>query len=393
MILKNQWSLTNKLVAVISLCLFLQILICQPLWLENERFYPKILVFESIQFAFVDSTGSIFFYIILLCLISFIIGKANRFTISLFFISIIVLVLNDINRLQVWLYELTIMLSVLFISKNTNTKIATKALQVIIICVYWWSGIQKLNTYFVEDNFPWLMEPFGLDNLVSNYSFIAYFAAIIETLIGLGLLFKKTRPLAVILAFSLHLIILIILSPIGHYWNQAVWPWNVCMILLVYLLFYKNEGSLFKSTLKNFHAFLPFPIIIILFGIMPLFNFFDAWDEQLSFKMYSAVSPEGIFYYHEQQTKCIPSIVKEKFVHVTPSTKDQRIILDDWIFFELKVAPYKSKKRLLQVGEELCHCFEKPELAGLEILEVNRWNRENDRITKYPCSSLLKKEY
>jgi hypothetical protein len=164
------------------------------------------------------------------------------------------------------------------------------------------------------------------------------------------------------------------------------------MIVLLYFLFYKNEDSIFKNIFENLRTNPSFSIVIFLFGIMPIFNFFGAWDEQLSFKMYSGVSPEGIFYYHEQQTKCLPSKVKEKFVHVTPSTKMQRIILNDWIFFELKVAPYKSRKRLLQVGKELCLCFEKPELAGLELLEVDRWNKEKDKITSFPCSELLRKE-
>ncbi len=391
MILKNQWALKDKLIAVISLCLFLQLLICHQLWLDNERFYPKISTFENFPLTFVDSAGLPIFLALLTCLVAFIIGKANRYIAALFVLLAILFILNDINRLQVWFYELTIMLFVLFSSKNLNEKFTIKILQLIIICVYWWSGIHKLNIYFVEDTFPWLMEPIGLEAFALNNSNLAYFTAILETLIGLGLFFSRTRPIAVLLGISLHIIILIILSPIGYNWNHVVWPWNICMIVLLYLLFYKNQESIINSLFEIFRTNLMFSIILILFGVMPLFNFFGAWDEQLSFKMYSGVSPEGIFYYQEKQTDCVPTSVKEKFVHVTPSTKMQRIILDNWVFFELKVAAYKSRKRLLQVGKELCLCIEKPELAGLELLEVDRWNKEKDTITSFPCPKLLGK--
>ena len=67
----------------------------------------------------------------------------------------------------------------------------------------------------------------------------------------------------------------------------------------------------------------------------------------------------------------------------------ERIILDDWAFYNIKVPPYKSKKRILEVGKKLCQCIKKPELAGLELLEVDRWNKAKDSFTNHPCAELL----
>lgn len=390
MIFSDRWSLKDKLISAVSFCLFIQLLICNRLWLDNERFYPKIPVIPNLSFEFVPSLGFSIFCLMLACLLGFIFGRVHRAAVVLFFVLIFLFVFNDINRLQVWMYELVVILLVLFVSNRNNFATAINTLQIIIICVYLWSGVFKMNIYFAEDNFPWLLEPLGLENWATRNFYWGYFIALTESLIGLGLFFNRSRKVAAILAICLHIFILIVLSPFGHNWNHVVWPWNLLMILLVYWLFYKDESQIFEKILEKSRSFFLLPAIFLLFGVLPVFNFWDAWDEQLSFKMYSGDSPEGIFYYSAQQTDCIPIEVKQRFVHITPHSKEHRIILDDWIFYELKVAPYKNKKRLLQAGQKLCRCIEKPELARFELLEVDRWDKSKDRFTTIPCKELLK---
>lgn len=392
MVLKNRWDLKRKLIAIISFSLFLQILICYPLWLNDFRSYPKLPFFESFEFSFINNLDYFLFAILLGNFILLLFGIVSRYLTALFFASFLLLILNDINRLQVWDYQLFAMLFVLLFTNKHQSKLTIKTLQIIMVCVYVWGGIQKLNIYFIEDVFPWFLEPFGLENYLKDHHVLAYCIALLELLIGIGLIFKKTRQIVFYAAVAMHVFILIILSPIGHNWNQVVWPWNICMIGLLYLLFYKKNNAIFENPIAETRSFLPFSIILLFFGIMPIFNFFDAWDEQLSFKMYSGISPEGIFYYQNQRVSCIPSDIKEKFVHVTPSSKKQRIILDDWAFYDLKVVPYKSKKRILQLGKKLCQCVEKPELAGLELLEVERWDKKKDSFIKHSCLELLQIE-
>ena len=287
------------------------------------------------------------------------------------------------------MYQLSVMLFALFLATTAKLKVRMNALRIIIICIYWWSGIQKLNIYFVEDTFPWFLEPIGLDQFVKEYKIIAFLVAIFESVIGVGLIFKMSRKVAAVSGICMHLLILLMLSPFGHNWNHVVWPWNIGMILFLYFLFFKNEKPIFKDFFEKAKPSVIISFIGILFGVMPLFNFFNAWDEQLSFKMYSGVSPEGIFYFQDSPAHCIPAKVKEQYVHVTPSAELKKIILDDWIFFELKVPPYKSRKRIIQVAKKLCHCFENPELAGLELLEVNRWDKEKDSLTSFSCLNLM----
>ena len=385
----NSWRLRQKLIAIIGSSLIVQLLISYQLWINIDRHYPLIPTFQGVEFQFQDTLGVVFFSILLLSLASMILGKSNSFINGLFFALLILFILNDINRLQVWVYELGVMLAILCFIGKENKDLAIKALQLIVVSVYCWSGLQKLNIYFIEGNFPWLFEPFGLDAFFLDFSGFAYFAANLEFLIGLGLFFKRSRKIALPFAIGMHLILLICLGPFGHNWNHVVWPWNVAMIALLYLLFNEQSKPIF-STHKEFKRHWLLPSIFLFFGIFPVLNFFNAWDEQLSFKMYSGISPEGIFYYKQNQTVCIPNKIKKNFVHTNPSKKLNQIILDDWAFHELNVVPYKSKKRIMQVGEKLCRCVENPELAGIKLLMVYRWNKNEDLLLNYTCAELLK---
>ncbi len=384
-----RWRQKDKLIPIVSFCLLLQMLISYPLWIGANRYYPKISVIDDISLVFVDSIGYLLFSMALICLLIFIIGKVNKYFIFLFFLVLALFVLNDINRLQVWMYQLSVVLFVLFYSTSDSKKSTIIALRIIMIGIYFWSGIQKINIYYVEDIFPWFVEPYGLKSFVDSNPLIAYVTALIETLIGLGLVFRKTSRIASILAISMHLLILIVLSPLGHNWNHVVWPWNVCLIALVYYLFYKNKEVVSIISLTNFRSFSFTPFIVLLFGIMPIFNFFGFWDEQLSFKMYSGMSPEGVIYFNQTEEGCIPLFLEDHFIDISHNSKTTRIVLDDWIIEELYVPPYKSRKRIVQAAQKLCRCFENPELAGLELLEVNRWDKKKDSWTTFPCVDLL----
>ena len=55
MIENNQERLKKTLISLLSACLFFQLLICYPLWVNSERFYPKIPAFNKLPLLFIDS--------------------------------------------------------------------------------------------------------------------------------------------------------------------------------------------------------------------------------------------------------------------------------------------------------------------------------------------------
>ncbi len=391
MVFHNLWSFRQRLISTISLCLVIQCLISWPLWVDFDRHYPKIPAFPNFALEIISPLDFLFFGLMLFILLAFALGKCHRFAVWTFFFLSFIFILDDINRLQVWVYQMAAILLVLFAAGNDRFPFALLTIRIMIACVYCWSGIHKLNIYFAEDIFPWLLQPFGLEDFAFQNPKLAYATAILESLAGICLLLNKTRKIAIVVLSGMHLFILIVLSPLGHHWNAVVWPWNITMIVLLVLVFYKNKSPEPVTVHETFRLFWPMSAAVVLFGVMPFFNFFNKWDEQLSFKMYSGISPEGIFYFVENSNECIPDSVRQRFGHETPGTNELSIILDDWAFYELKVAPYKSKKRIMQAGAQLCRCIENPDLARLKILEVERWNKEDDHFSDFSCRELSAK--
>lgn len=99
-----------------------------------------------------------------------------------------------------------------------------------LISMWAFAGINKLlSPEFMHGTAQWILG--GLVKsppplLRENAGYVIAFA---ELGVGLLALFPKTRRLAAISALVLHAVIILDLSPLGHNWNQSVWPWNLAL--------------------------------------------------------------------------------------------------------------------------------------------------------------------
>lgn len=126
----------------------------------------------------------------------------------------------------------------------------------------------------------------------------AYAVPAIEAAIGVGLLTRRFRKLAVIGALLMHAFIMLCVRPLGHDWNSVVWPWNFAMPAFVLILFWKPPDDPSPSTILSPEwTFSPGTTlraaVLALFTIMPLFNFFGLWHSYLSSSLYSGTSKQG----------------------------------------------------------------------------------------------------
>jgi hypothetical protein len=90
--------------------------------------------------------------------------------------------------------------------------------------------------------------------------------------IAITLLLKGFRLLALALACAMHMFVLLMIGPFGHNWGTIVWPWNISMVILLFILFWRVELPLPKGLTLREHFF--HKGILSLFLIMPLFSFF-----------------------------------------------------------------------------------------------------------------------
>jgi hypothetical protein len=99
-----------------------------------------------------------------------------------------------------------------------------------LLALWLWAGVNKLlSPGFLHGTAQWVLlglVPHPPPLLQAN---VGYLLAGAELGVGLLALVPRTRRLAAFAAAALHLGILADLSPLGHAWNQAVWPWNVAL--------------------------------------------------------------------------------------------------------------------------------------------------------------------
>ena len=212
-------------------------------------------------------------------------------------------VVQDESRLQPWFYQYSFMLAAfcLFGLGRVGALDALNACRLIVAATYFWSGLQKANASFIQSTHPWLVEPLTArlpDWAGSALLAGGYAVPVVEAVIGIGLLTRRFRRLAVMGALLMHAFIMLCIGPLGHDHNTVVWPWNFAMVAFVLILFWRAPDDTTPSTIldpgRNFSAGFVFrAAVLVLFAFMPLFNFFGLWASYLSSGLYTGTSKQG----------------------------------------------------------------------------------------------------
>lgn len=350
--MKNNYSSQIKIITKIiaSACL-LSILLSYNLWL-GDRMFPLTPVLDFLPALHhpIDIILFIITSLLLICIAVF--NNPKKFIVA-FLICALILSILDQNRWQPWFYQYILMFFVIvFYDFNKNDSKHSEAiitiLKLMIGTIYFWSGLQKLNPHFITDTYPWLMEPITnhmTENGIRNIDWLGKAFPLIEVSTGIALFFSRTKKLAVTLLFLMHLFILYVLGPFGHNYNPVVWPWNVAMMLFAYFLFMKNDT--FKiSQIKNMFTFHSIKIVTVLFILLPLFNFFNAWDSYLSHNLYSGNTSNGVIYLSDAVESKLPPEIKQ---YSKGEMNLNQITIKYWCMMELGVPAYPEKRNFVAV--------------------------------------------
>lgn len=379
-------SKTNTwVIRVITLAFCTQMLLSLNLWFPYDRSYPTVPLFSFLDF----NWGMLFTSLLSGCFLgSFayagFASKWKKQVLSIGLFSLSLLILEDINRFQAWVYIYTALLGILtwdlWLKQSNKTVVS---LQFIMAMVYFWTGAQKLNIQFITDVYPWLVKVFEVTKSLNEYPSLGYGVGLFEVLIGVFLLIPKTQKAGVLLGTFLHLGILALL--IKDNWNSVVYPWNAAMIGLLFILFWKREttdttASEQKKTRPNF-------FIIALFGILPFFDFFQLIPHCLALGMYSGTSMECDLILHDDgRAACVPPKLYEKLLF--KSEEESILSLDDWGVEDLNIPPFASDRAYRTIAKEFCACSK--EYKGyVEFYYPERWE-DKDKHVVVSCAELLK---
>ena len=171
------------------------------------------------------------------------------------------------------------------------------------------------------------------------------------------------------------ILILLFIGPLGINHNMVVWPWNVAMIAILYLLFIKPstlEYSL-KVVTRKWNL-----IILLCWGLLPALSFIGYWEQYLSSSLYSGntVNMSICFKDKEEANLFKPYLSNGDKYNLCDG--EVRLPLLNWSYREMGVTPYPEvwyyerfkKQYLKQFRKEnvrfIRYCYPYKELKELE---------------------------
>jgi len=368
---------TTKVGIIAASGLFCGVLLSWPLWYPDARSGIPLLPAPGFE-GFESIPGALQASLFVALLIARILLPGRRWISALLLLVLTILCLLDVNRLQPWVWFYGLVLALLLGGKKGPAPDAVSALRLVLTAVYVWGGFNKLTPYFAEDNFPWFCEAFAPLRLLGQFPLLGYGVALFEMALGIGLLLPKTRLYTRYVAIGFHGFIALALSPLGLHWNTVAIPWNFAMAALLWLLFSEKE----RVVLPKHPVAL---LLIALAWLAPALNFFRAWPDALSWKMYSNTQPEATFYTHGGP----PCAAVQAVWKASAFDEGRNLLLDDWSQADLHTPLYTSRRTFMQLGRYLCHCADNQDSAGIYILTVNRWNKRQEGIERIPCKQIM----
>ncbi len=357
------------------------IILSWPAW-DTDRNYPLTPILTGI-----DWLNSITLWLtiglIASLALSIIQTKHFRFYALISLLLLAPLVLLDITRLQPWILHyagLLFLLSFINFYSVLRTSQILDAARFIVVGIYFWSGVQKMNTGFVLEVFPWftktLWSPFG-DVGAMTVIIIGIFVPFIESAFALGLLTRRFRFISII-GSGVMLITVTLSIIIGHVWNSSVWPWNFAIFSMILILFYRYEDSaidLLKRTKKNLLGI----FAICLFVLLPLGNFFGLVDHYLSWSLYSNHVPTATITASKETLSQLASNVTEK------NNETGELTVLHWSMETMNVVPYPQERVFFNLFNNLCTKYSDPNLM-LTITTRPRLFTNNPINTNYDCT-------
>jgi uncharacterized membrane protein YphA (DoxX/SURF4 family) len=360
------------------------ILLSKPLWL-TARHFPLVPAFSRLPaiaypLDYICLLGMIF----LLVMIA--VSSSPRIYILVLLVMLAVLGLFDQGRWQPWAYQYFVMLLVLGGVRWRDGRVVDEyatlnIFRLMMASIYLYSGLQKFNPNFAGHVLPRLAGNEAGVTVAAGV--LAILPPIVEAAIGVGLLIRKVRPIAVLGAVAMHAMILVKLGPFGLNYNSVVWPWNVAMIAFDLLLFWKADFS-FSDVLWNNKLAIQ-KVVLVLVLVMPFFSFLGWWDSYLSWSLYTGNVDGGNIFCSNLVAGQLPDYVQPYIAHV--SDNNNQLTIRKWALGEMNVPPYPESRIYRAVGAAVCRMTNNsPELA----LYVRRKATilHADQVTRYNCLDL-----
>jgi hypothetical protein len=358
-----------KTTVILVFCIGLSM--SRALWI-GPRSYPLVPV--SSMFPVIDGAVAQALYIALFVLAAVaLVAPKPRWPIAGFLAVMAAFCLMDQTRWQPWVFQYSFLLAAtaLYSWDRADADGAKRTLNIarlIVAGTYVYSGLQKINLNFMENDFPWLVQPItnlfpSAARVVGGFGMVAPF---IQVTFGVGLLTERFRRPSLMAAVAMHLFILAMFGPAGLDWNDIVWPWTAAMAIFDILLFSGTPEFSWREIVWNGRD--PCHMAaVVLFAILPGLSFFNLWDSYLSSALYSGNLTEAQIYLSDAGKAALPAATASRLVHTSPNTNV--LNLQRWAIEDLNVTPYPETRVYRAIARQVCGSLRDPTQLVLIVRE------------------------
>jgi len=264
-----------------------------------------------------------------------------------------------------------------------------RVVQLILIATYLWAGLAKIDHTFVRVGVAGIFAPiaswFPVDLLVRA----GYLLPVAEIAIAPLLLFRRSRPLGVVMAVGMHLLILAAVGPFGASYQHVIWPWNVAMATLVVLAFIRTAGSSAADVLAPRGRPLQ-ALVLVLFGLCPVLAYLGRWDPYLGLKVYSYRVHRGTVTIARSVAERLPEGAVDAMVRMRGGVEvSYYASIPEWSASELGAYVPPAPANFVTVARRLCATAERPTDVVLTIVDPPDWRTgARGRRRRLTCESL-----
>jgi hypothetical protein len=311
------------------------------LW-GGDRAFPIVPVWEGLRT--VPNSFHLMLLVMALMNMSKLAYRPGRKGLIVFVLIVEILsCLLDQNRLQPWEYQFIFLL---FIYLSVKPEFVRTLYLMLLAGLYTYSGLHKLNPDFIQVVWKDMIchRYLQLDPSTSGRWMVqmaGYSIPVIELGAGLCLLAgERIRQQSLSVLIVMHLIILIILGPIGIRHNVSVWPWNGVMMASLLILKFGTE----KPSVSALKLSIPVYIVWAFWILLPAFSFIGLWDQYLSGNLYSGKLPrQSICIGDSSQARPMRQFFGTKPAEIGCAGK-AAISVQQWALRETGVPPYPEKR-------------------------------------------------
>jgi hypothetical protein len=357
-----------KTAVILAFCIGL--LMSSRLWI-GPRSYPPAPVFGTLPLIEGVMAYGLFAALFVFAAAALISPKPQKF-IAAFLAIIAVLCFFDQTRWQPWVFQYSFLLATLALFSWSSGDIdgqkrTLNIARLIIASTYIFSGLQKMNLNFVENDFPWLVQPITnvFPSSAGLFHYLGMAVPFVQVAFGIGLLTKRYRRVSLLAAVSMHLFILAMFGPAGLDWNNVIWPWTTAMALFDILLFAGKAEFSFHEVVWTKHRY--HTAVLVVFAIFPFLSFFNYWDSYLSAALYSGNLTEAQIYTTDAGKASLPAAIRSRLVHTSSDTNVLNI--QRWAIEDLNVTPYPETRVYRRIAKDVCSQLRDPAQLVLIVRE------------------------